>query len=79
MTSKLISITCTGPNQYELQLEALDTHRRSVFTFDVEPGDIEVVRWSPEFAAYMQQNLGPASPLLDLVLKFHGARKVGLP
>jgi len=78
MSTTLASISCTAPNVYEVVLE-MRQGGTALFEFEVESGDIEVVKWSPQFAAYMQQNLGPASPLLEAILQFHRARRVEFP
>jgi len=57
----------------EVVLE-MQNGRSAICKFEVESRDIDVVKWSSQFAAYMQQNLGPASPLLEAILQFHRAR-----
>ena len=78
MNTKLASIICRASSLYDVVLETPGIGT-TVFTFEVESGDIEVVKWSSQFAAYMQQNLGPASPLLEAILQFHRARRVAFP
>jgi hypothetical protein len=78
MSTTLFSISCTAPDVYEVVLE-MQNGRSAIFKFEVESRDIDVVKWSSQFAAYMQQNLGPASPLLEAILQFHRARRVEFP
>jgi hypothetical protein len=80
MTVKLASIKCKAPDQYEAQLEDLNTGQKRAFDFTVEMvHGIPLVTWTSEFSAYMQQNLSPASPLMEAVRQFHCARKIDFP
>jgi len=62
---------------YRVELEGSDGTVRS-FIFDVHEGDIQVVSWRPDFASYMEQNLGPAAPVFEAVLSFHRAVQRGV-
>ncbi len=61
---------------YEVSVTSLGVMK--CFLFEVEDGEIQVVKWSDEFAKYMDNNLGPAEPILEAILTFHQAQNVSL-
>jgi len=80
MSKKLISILCEAPHRYRVQLRDEDDGHTLTFDFNViEHNDIDMVQWSDEYAAYIEQNFGPYKALLEAILQFHLARKVDLP
>ena len=74
---RLKAIVREAENTYRVELEGPDGVVRS-FIFDVHEGEIQVVSWRRDFAAYMEQNLGPAAPVFEAVLSFHRAVQRGV-
>jgi hypothetical protein len=80
MTSRLKSITRTSSGHYRIELEEIGSKRTVAFDFEVDGRDgIDVVMSPPAFYDYMSQKVGPATPLLAAVGKFHQAHKIELP
>ena len=77
MNLKLISIRRLDANRYEVQVESAISDR--TFVLSVEDGDIQVVTWTPEFAAFVSHNFGPAEPLMQAVLAVHRAQNLSFP
>ena len=75
MSKKFISILCEASHRYRVQLRDEDDGHTLTFDFN----DIDMVQWSDEYAAYIEQNFGPYKALLEAILQFHLARKVDLP
>lgn len=78
MMAKLKSISRESAQTYRIVLEEEEGGSRT-FLFDVEEGDIKVVKWRDDFAEYMRQNLGPASRLFESILVFHLVSGVRVP
>lgn len=76
--AKLKSISRESAQTYRIVLEEEEGGSRT-FLFDVEEGDIKVVKWRDDFAEYMRQNLGPASRLFESILVFHLVSGVRVP
>jgi hypothetical protein len=75
MTIQLTSIRCEKPGSYAIELQSTVTAARFAFIFSVtRAAGIDTVIWPPEFSAWMQQQVSPATPLMEAVLKFHRAQ-----
>ena len=80
MSSKLIAIAYKARDQYSVQLREQGSDRTLTFDFSVDGrNNIDVVQWSDEFTAYVENNFGPVQALLEAVLRFHLARKIDYP
>jgi hypothetical protein len=75
MLVNLKSIALEAGNSYRVELEDT-TGATRVFILEVQEGGIQVVTWLDDLSLYMGQNMGPASPLFEAVLKFHQAQRM---
>ena len=64
---------------YAIILEDVQNGNEKTFVMKVDDGDIPVVVWHEDFAAFMRMNIGPAAPVLEAVLTFHLAQRAHLP
>lgn len=78
MKMSLVSVTRQAPLSYSVVLEEAGGQRR-VFELGIQEGDITVVTWGDDFAAYLGQNLGAAAPLFELILAAHRLQGVDFP
>ncbi len=65
-------------NTYEIELTA-DDRTTAHFLLEVEDGDIQVVKWSSDFARYMDHNMSPVRPVFEAVKALHSAQKMSVP
>jgi hypothetical protein len=79
MSDRLEAIACEGAGVYRVRLKPIDGTAATSFVFEVDEGDIPVVKWGSDFDAYMDRNAGRAAPLFEVVLAFHRARSLTWP
>jgi hypothetical protein len=79
MTTRIKLIRHLEAGLYGVEIERVADRSVASFVFRVEgPGDVLVVKQPPDFVAYMQNRLGPASPVMEAVLAFHRAQHLAL-
>ena len=69
---KRISLESYGIFLVEMLLD--ETHLE-VFRFEIDEGDIDVVKSPEEFTSLIQRNFRPFQPLLDCLISLHRAYK----
>jgi hypothetical protein len=79
MTRRIRSVMTESEGRYRVRLDDGDRGEPTSFLFEIEEGEIQLVKWEPEFASYMNQNVGLAAPLFEAVLAFHRAQHLRLP
>ena len=72
---KRISLESHGIFLVEMLLDEVDP---IVFKFEVEEGDIDVVKSPGEFISLIERNIRPFQPLLNCLLSLHRAYKLPL-
>ena len=79
MATKIKLIRHVEVGLYAVEIESVADHSASSFVFRVEGQDkVLVVKQPPDFMAYMQNQLVPASALMEAVLAFHRAQNLAL-